>query len=488
MLGRTRSKDRRVLSAGGVVLAIALLVVSATASSASSSSSTKISSSVQAQLDRQNSASFWVVLSSKADLSAAPAIANWSARGSFVVDTLQAQAARTQHGVLGMLDSRGVKYQSYWIANAVLVFKADAATARALAARTDVARILPRWTAHIVDGTPGVRVTGPNTIEWNINNTRAPMVWQQFSDRGEGIVVASIDTGTQFNHPALVNSYRGNLGGGSFDHNYNWYDPLHWCSQPAPCDTFGHGTHTMGTMVGDDGGTNQIGMAPNVKWIEADALPDGNGTDQSLLGSGQWLLAPTDLQGNNPDPDMRPDIISNSWGIPFDDSDTWYQSTVQAWVAAGIFPAWAAGNEGSGCRTLREPGSYPESYTMGAHDINNNIASFSSRGPSPFNGGTTKPNITGPGVNVRSSLPGNTYGVLSGTSMATPHIAAAVALMWSAAPNLKGDIRDTERILSNTARSVSDLSCGGTAKFNDVWGHGRLDAFGAVKKAIQLFP
>ena len=82
-----------------------------------------------------------------------------------------------------------------------------------------------------------------------------------------------------------------------------------------------------------------------MKWIEADALPDGNGTDQALLDSGQWLLAPTNLRGNKPRPDLRPDIISNSWGIPFDDEVTWYQATVDAWIASGIFPAWAAGNE-----------------------------------------------------------------------------------------------------------------------------------------------
>src|SRR5207247_5566891 len=131
-------------------------------------------------------------------------------------------------------------------------------------------------------------------------------------------------------------------------------------------------------------------------------------------------------KGIRPRPDLRPDIVNNSCGIPGDDQDTWYQATVDAWIASGIFPAWAAGNEGPSYSSLREPGAYPDSYTMGAYDINNNIASFSSRGPSPFNGGTTKPDIAAPGVNVRSSVPTNSYGVLSGTSMATPHVAATV--------------------------------------------------------------
>ena len=124
---------------------------------------------------------------------------------------------------------------------------------------------------------------------------------------------------------------------------------------------------------------------------------------------------------------------------------------------------------------------------MGAYDINNNIASFSSRGPSPFNGGTTKPDIAAPGVNVRSSVPTNSYSSLSGTSMATPHVAATVALIWSGAPALRGDIPATEKILSSTAHEVANTSCGGDTNFNDVWGHGRLDAFAAVKKARAQF-
>jgi subtilisin family serine protease len=167
--------------------------------------------------------------------------------------------------------------------------------------------------------------------------------------------------------------------------------------------------------------------------------------------------------------------------------DTWYQATVDAWIASGIFPAWAAGNEGPSCSSLREPGSYPESYTMGAYDINNQIASFSSRGPSPLplGVGTVKPDIAAPGVDVRSSEPTNTYGSMSGTSMATPHVAATVALIWSAVPALRGNITATEKLLSQTAHHVSALGCGGAPAFNNVWGHGHLDAFAAVKRAVE---
>jgi subtilisin family serine protease len=482
----TTPVGRRLIGATVAVLTIAALALSsAAASSASTRMSGKISSKVQTQLAAHGATSFWIVLGPKANLSSAHAITDWNARGAFVVNSLRGTADRTQAGLRRMLTARGVQYKTFWSSNVILVYKASTATANAIAARPEVSSLAPRFIAHVLDGlksTPSK--AAPQTPEWNLENVKAPEVWSQFGARGKGIVVASEDTGVQFDHPALVKQYRGNQGGGNFNHNYNWFDPFNHCGG-HPCDTFGHGTHTMGTMVGDDGGANQIGVAPKAKWIETDPLPDGNGNDAALLAAGQWLLAPTKLNGNSPKPSKRPDVVNNSWGYAFDAGDTWYQATVDAWIAAGIFPAWAAGNEGSGCSTLRNPGSYPESYTMGAHDISNNIASFSSRGPSPL-GPTIKPNITAPGVNVRSSIPGNGYGNNSGTSMATPHVAGIVALIWSAAPLLRGDIAATEKILNKTGHPVDNQSCGGSQKNNNVWGHGRVDALAAVTMAIGL--
>ena len=135
-------------------------------------------------------------------------------------------------------------------------------------------------------------------------------------------------------------------------------------------------------------------------------------------------------------------------------------------------PARAAASSGS-------PGDYTQSYSAGAFDINNNIAGFSSRGPSAFGGGL-KPNIAAPGVNVRSSVPTNSYAAFNGTSMASPHVAGTVALMWSAAPAISGDIAATRALLDSTAVDTEDLTCGGTAADNNVWGEGKLDAFAAV--------
>jgi subtilisin family serine protease len=425
-------------------------------------------------------------LKQHADLTAATSIRDWNARGSFVYNRLTSVANSSQRGLLALLRQRGVRFTAFWIVNAIRI-RSGAATLAAVAGRPEVARVVPTWSASIppdVESDPG-----PKIVEWNIQRINAPQVWSTYSDRGEGVVVANIDTGVSWTHPALFKQYR------AFDtpaptifvnHNYNWWDPSHRCPNPSPCDNVGHGTHTMGTMVGDDGGSNQIGVAPKAHWIAAKGCESQFCSDFALMSSGQWVLAPTDLNGNNPRPQLRPDVVNNSWGKT-NASDTFYQSIVQAWVAAGIFPAFAAGNEGPACSTLRSPGSYPESYTMGAFDINNNIAAFSSRGPSPF-GNIIKPNIAAPGKDVRSSWNNGGYMTISGTSMATPHVAGSVALIWgtNGAPSLRGNISETESILNQAAIDVSDLTCGGSPGNNNVWGEGRLDAFAAVTKAKGL--
>jgi subtilisin family serine protease len=427
---------------------------------------------------------FWVIFRNKANLRTASSVRNWSARGALVAQELQGIANTSQAGVRAFLDGRQVRYRPFWIVNTMRVI-GDRTILDALAAMPEVAKIVPDNHYSLpkpIDPKRGPRI---QSIEWNIEHIRAPEVWSTFDDHGEGVVVGNIDTGVQFDHPALVNQYRGNNGDGAFDHNYNWYDPLLGCVQPTPCDFVAHGTHTMGTMVGDDG-SNQIGVAPGAKWIAA----KGCGTDdcplESLIASGQWMLAPTRLNGEDPRPDLRPHIVNNSWGGDF--HDEFYQGIVDAWIASGIFPVFSAGNAGPACRTVGSPGDYVNTYAVGAFDSTDTIAFFSSRGPAIF-GETneTKPNISAPGVDVRSSVPGGGYELGSGTSMAAPHVAGTVALMWSAAPALIGDIESTRALLDKTAIDVADDSCEGYAAplqddniDNSVWGEGRLDAFAAV--------
>jgi Subtilase family/Carboxypeptidase regulatory-like domain/K319L-like, PKD domain len=425
----------------------------------------------------------WVVLKQQANLAGVHGMRDWNARGKAVHQRLQDAASVHQVNLRAWLSANNVEHKPFWIVNTIRV-TASRATLAQIAKRPDVAEILDDKVIPVPPLVPAAPVVPIQGTEWGLNSVRAPEAWQAFGAFGDGIVVANVDTGVQFDHPALVNQYRGRQADGSFNHNYNWYDPSLSCGNPSlvPCDNNNHGTHTMGTMVGDDGspGTNRIGVAPHAKWIAAKGCEQSSCSTSSLLAAGQWILAPTDLNGQNPRPDLRPNIVNNSWGGG--GGTNFYQQIVQSWVAAGIFPAFSNGNSGSSCSTSGSPGDYPESYSAGAYDVNNVIASFSSRGPSAF-GGLIKPNIAAPGVSVRSSIPGNSYASFSGTSMASPHLSGSVALLWSAAPSLIGDIATTEALLSQTAVDTSDTSCGGTAANNNVWGEGRLDVFAAINQA-----
>jgi hypothetical protein len=424
---------------------------------------------------------FWVVFGEHADLSAAAGIRDWAQRGAAVTATLRRTADRSQAGVRARLDRAKVGYQPYWVSNAVLVHNGSAELATNLAGEPGVARIA----ANTVHEPPkrlegGDRLT-VDAVEWGIAAIRADQVWSGYGLRGEGVVVANIDTGVKFDHPALVNAYRGNLGGGTFDHTYNWVNFLGTCGPVAdlPCDDFGHGTHVMGTMAGDGGAGNQIGVAPGARWIAARACDVNGCFTDALMSAGQWMLAPTDRIGLNPRPDLRPHVINNSWGGRAD--DFFYRDMVNAWRAAGIFPAFSIGNSGPACDTAASPGDYRGSFASGAFDASGRIADFSSRGPGES--GDVKPNLAAPGVDVRSALPNGGYILFSGTSMASPHTAGTVALIWSAAPSLVGDIAGTEAVLNQSATDTSDLSCGGTAADNHVWGEGKLDALGAVARS-----
>jgi subtilisin family serine protease len=420
---------------------------------------------------------FWVTFKSSPNLSSEAADRDWRRRGQRVIDKLKGNANASQAKVVALLKDRGAARRSFWIANTMQV-TGDRNLMTELARRPEVESILPDEPLEVPPLLPADPVS-VQAIEWGIEAINADDAWNEFSARGDGIVIANIDTGVQYDHPALAARYRGNLGG-SYDHNHNWFDPARVCSNPssAPCDNSGHGTHTMGTMLGHDPATgDQIGVAPNATWIAAKGCESTSCSQASLLASGQWILAPTNLAGGDPRPDLRPSIVNNSWGGG--GGSAWYQDIVTAWVAAGIFPAFSNGNSGSSCGTSGSPGDYTSSYSAGAYAVDGTIAGFSSRGSATA--AEMKPNIAAPGVAVRSSVPGNSYSAKSGTSMASPHVAGAVALMWSVAPTLIGDIGQTREILDETALDTPDLTCGGTDDDNGVWGEGKLDARAAVE-------
>ncbi|MEV4265685.1 S8 family serine peptidase [Kribbella sp. NPDC049584] len=441
----------------------------------------KIKPELMAKLDGKDAKSatdYWVRFGAKADLTAASKITNWNERGTAVASALKKAAAASQAPIRAELDAQHVKYQAFWGTNAIRIESGSLALAQDLAAHNEVEGLYAPVQIEVPKVTPGQQEKAIQSVEWGVANIKANQVWSQYGDKGEGIVVASIDTGVQYDHPALVKQYRGNNGDGTFNHNYNWFDAA-GTSPNAPSDGNGHGTHTMGTMVGDDGAGNQIGVAPGVKWIAANGCCP---SDAALISSGQWMLEPTDLAGQNPDASKRPNVINNSWGSTLPSNDPFMEDITLAWTASGIFGAFANGNSGEGgCNTSGSPGSLTSNYSAGAYDINNNIASFSGRGVGQ--NGTIKPNISAPGVNVRSSLPGNTYGAFNGTSMATPHLTATVALLWSASPSLKGDVAATRALLNQTAIDTPNSQCGGTDANNNVFGQGRLDALALLNAA-----
>ncbi|MYT72861.1 MULTISPECIES: S8 family serine peptidase [unclassified Streptomyces] len=464
----------------GVIPAVA-------ADTPSAAATAKIDPSLSSAVAEGGDATFFVVLKDRADLSAAKKQKTHAAKAKAAFKELRAKAADTQAPLTSFLDKKKVGHKDYWIANAVQVTGGERLV-NELAKRPDVASVVKEQHYKLDDiETADSKVTssrtdssanGDDTPEWGVSDINADDVWNQYDDRGEGIVIANVDSGVQYDHPDLVAQYRGNNGDGTFTHDYNFYDPTGQCGTGGvPCDNNGHGTHTMGTMVGRHG----IGVAPNAKWIAAKGCESSSCSDESLLAAGQWILAPTDHNGQNPRPDLAPNIVNNSWG---GGDTTFYQDIVEAWNSAGIFEAFAAGNDGDGktCSTAHAPGSQAPSYGVGAYDSSGTIASFSGFGPSLVDG-SAKPNISAPGVNVQSTWPGSAYNTESGTSMATPHVAGAVALLWSAAPSLIGKIDETRALLNEGARDVDDTHCGGTAGMNNVWGEGRLDILASVDKA-----
>lgn len=438
----------------------------------------KIARAVLERYAKADRSDVWVRLAARRDVAPLKKIKNRRARGQEVVDELKATARGSQGAVKALLDAEGLKYETFWATNAIYVRSAPEAVVRSITRMAEVEEIrAPR--TYVLPKPAATRPSSvtPQSVEWGLSNIKADQVWAQNGRRGQGIVVANVDTGVQYDHPALVRQYRGDNGDGTFSHGYNWYDPTGTCTDPGPCDGAGHGTHTMGTMAGDDGQGNQIGVAPGAKWIAAKGCATENCSDVDLLLASQWMLAPTDASGNDPDVSKRPDIVNNSWGSQ-PSNDPLMEDVQLAWAASGIMGVWANGNEGPKCQTSGAPGSRIINYSVGAYDGENRIATFSSRGPGQD--GEIKPNISAPGVNIRSSVPGSGYAVLSGTSMATPHVAGAIALLWSARPEYAHDIAGTRSLLDLTAIDTADAQCGGTAADNPVYGEGRLDALALV--------
>jgi subtilisin family serine protease len=389
-----------------------------------------------------------------------------------IVAALQQHAQATQSPVIQLLSAiTGLQFKSSWISNTIEVLDAPLALVQQILTLAAVKEIIFDIVINLDPPQPTADSTSNTaTAGWGATKIKATNVWST-NNIGQNVVVGTIDTGVLNTHEALKNNWVG---------SYGWYDPGQ--KTATPFDANGHGTHTMATIAGGQG----VGVAPGVKWMTCKGCGATSCTLSLLTACAQFMLCPTDTNGNNCNAAKAPHIVSNSWGTG--QGMTYFQSSLDAWYAARILPVFATGNSGAnGCGTVVSPGDSAKAFAVGATDISDVIGSFSSLGPSV--NGLVKPDFTGPGVGIRSAWNGNNsdYRSLSGTSMAAPHLAGTMALALSARPGLCFDSMKT--ILSgSTDRALpkAALTCGGTSDTtfpNNQYGYGRINAQNVVNAA-----
>jgi subtilisin family serine protease len=405
-----------------------------------------------------------VVLAAQVDPSAIKA-PNRRQRGASLERALRATADNAQKGVLALLHKRQAQglvgtVDPLWILDGVGVTAAPSVI-RELAARPDVREIDPDLTiqAPVTAGSAAAVASGPAPPEPNVALVNAPALWD-LGFRGQGVVVASMDTGVDGSHPDLAGRWRGGSN--------SWYDP-NGQHPTVPTDVNGHGTATMGVMVGGDAGGTSIGMAPDARWIAVKIFNDrGTATSTAIHRGFQWLLDP---DGNPDTPDV-PDVVNDSWTLSAGGCNLDFQPDLAKLRAAGILPVFAAGNYGPTEGTVLSPANNPEAFAVGSTDDSDAIDPSSSRGPSAC-GQPVMPRAVAPGVDVRTTDLYGLYTTVSGTSLAAPHAAGALALLLSAFPDLPAD-----RQAAALEGGAVDLGPSGP---DSDYGYGRLDVLAAYR-------
>ncbi len=400
-----------------------------------------------------------VVLRSQADPAGITAPTR-AQRLRLVEKALRDLAATTQRGALDLLTRRRKEglvdtVVPLWIVNAISVH-ARASVIRELAARPEVAQVRPDFTVQAPSAVASSTAT-PSLVEPNVAVVNAPALWD-LGYRGQGVVVASMDTGVDVTHPDLAAKWRGGSD--------SWYDPNG--QHPAgPVDLSGHGTQTMGAIVGGEAGSSAIGVAPQAQWIAVKIFDDrGQATATRIHQGYQWLLDPD----GNPATGDAPHVVNNSWTMSAGSCSLEFQNDLGSLRAAGVVPVFAAGNYGPGSGTSASPANNPAALAVGATDDADIVYPYSSRGPSACDQGTY-PQVSAPGVNIRTTDLYGGYVDATGTSLAAPHVSGGLALLLQAVPGLSADQQ-----VAALRSSAVDLGATGP---DNTYGSGRLDLLAA---------
>lgn len=470
----------------------------------------QIDESLFEQFRKNTAAEALLLFREQADLTEISPTASKREKGRQVYDRLQETARRVQSRISSELVSRGVDFHPFYVVNAIRIPRLDADLAEWLIAQPEVAAIaadplikLPELKAQ-ADDLLSIERRGDPEIGWGVESMETPEVWS-LGYTGSGVVVGGQDTGYEWDHPVLRRQYRGTLTGGA-NHNYNWHDAIHEDIHPddqlnpcgyslsEPCADNPHGILTMAVAVGElpDFAT---GLAPAAQWIGCRNMDRGYGKPSTYLECFEWFLAPTDTGGMNPNPDLAPHVINNSWVCPLSEGCTpanfqMLDVAIRHLVTAGVMVVVSAGNDGPLCETINAPPSiFEQSFTVGASNSDREVAGFSSRGTVQSDGsGRMKPDLLAPGVGIPTC--GYTEDIIfaSGTSLSAPHISGLVALIISARPALSGQVERLHEILRESALPVTTVqNCQGSpgsAVPNAVAGYGHARARRAIELAL----
>ena len=377
-----------------------------------------------------------------------------------IINKLKNRSSSSQKAISSLLQLNNAKYKNIWITNSVAVSLPESLI-RIIAAQKDVSivRLDKKIVLDaLVNGAP------PAQSGWNISAIGANTVWTQ-GVNGSNVVIGTMDTGVDFNHPDLSISWRGG--------NNSWLDP--YGAHASPYDSNGHGTQVTSLIVGGSASGQTIGVAPGSQWIAAKIFDDTDTASISAIHLAfQWMLDPD----GDPLTDDSVDILNNSWnfGATVGQCDYEFQDDISILRAADIAVVFSAGNSGPSPETSVSPANNVDTVPVGAIDQSLNVAFSSSRGPSACNPLDFYPKLSAPGIDVKTAdltfggiIP-DSYAFSSGTSFAAPHVAGSLALMQSKFPS--SSLTERENALNTTAAILGDV--------ND-YGHGIIDVYAAIQ-------